>query len=192
MKNLNYSLLRIVCALVVGLILVLFTDRAGEYLVITLGVVFVVPALAGIITYFVQRHKGNMYFPLEGVGSLLFGLWLIVMPDFFANLLTIALGIVLMLGGIQQIVSLLYLGRSMKVSIGFYIVPALILIAGIVAVFSPKDMRFIVFMILGISSLVYAFSEMVTWFVFKRRMKDVTRHARKYVDVEDAEIVDEE
>lgn len=85
MKNLNYSLLRIVCALVVGLILVLFTDRAGEYLVITLGVVFVVPALAGIITYFVQRHKGNMYFPLEGVGSLLFGLWLIVMPDFFCQ-----------------------------------------------------------------------------------------------------------
>ena len=36
----NYSLMRIICALIIGLLLVLFPAQAGEYLVITIGVVF--------------------------------------------------------------------------------------------------------------------------------------------------------
>ena len=45
-------------------------------------------------------------FPVEGVGSLLFGLWLIIMPGFFADLLTFVLGFILVMGGVQQIASL--------------------------------------------------------------------------------------
>ena len=193
MKSLNYVLLRVVCALIVGLVLVLFPDRAGEYLVITLGVVFVIPALAGIIAYFVQGRKKGLRFPLEGMGSLLFGLWLIVMPDFFADLLTIVLGIVLILGGIQEIVSFLYIRRAIPVSLWFYVVPVLILVAGIVAVFNPTGVRSVAFMIVGISSMVYALSELLTWLVFRRRMKNLSSiRAKDFTNVEDAEIVEED
>ena len=36
MKTMNYSLVRIVCALIIGLVLVLWPDVAVQYLVITL------------------------------------------------------------------------------------------------------------------------------------------------------------
>ena len=42
MKTMNYSLIRTVCALIIGLVLVLWPDAAVQYLVITLGVLLVI------------------------------------------------------------------------------------------------------------------------------------------------------
>ena len=39
MKGLSYSFLRAVCALVIGLVLVMFPNQAGDYFVITIGVI---------------------------------------------------------------------------------------------------------------------------------------------------------
>ena len=79
MKGLSYSFLRAICALVIGLVLVMFPDQAGDYFVITIGVIFLVPSLVSIIGYFAQSTEMRSRFPIEGVGSLLFGLWLIIM-----------------------------------------------------------------------------------------------------------------
>ena len=52
MKGLSYSFLRAVCALVIGLVLVMFPNQAGDYFVITIGVIFLVPSLISIIEEF--------------------------------------------------------------------------------------------------------------------------------------------
>ncbi len=128
MKGLSYSFLRAICALVIGLVLVMFPDQAGDYFVITIGVIFLVPSLVSIIGYFAQSTEMRSRFPVEGVGSLLFGLWLIIMPGFFADLLTFVLGFILVMGGVQQIASLSAARRWMPVPGGFYVVPVLILL----------------------------------------------------------------
>ena len=84
MKRLSYSFLRAICALVIGLIFVLFPNEAGDYFVITIGVVFLIPSLISIVAYFTEKAEYRSSFPLLGIGSMLFGLWLIIMPDFFA------------------------------------------------------------------------------------------------------------
>lgn len=43
---------------------------------------FLVPSLISIIGYYAQAAEVRRRFPVEGVGSLLFGLWLIIMPGF--------------------------------------------------------------------------------------------------------------
>ena len=169
MKGLSYSFLRAICALVIGLVLVMFPDQAGDYFVITIGVIFLVPSLISIIGYFAQSTEMRRRFPIEGVGSLLFGLWLIIMPGFFADLLTFVLGFILVMGGVQQITSLSAARRWMPVPGGFYVVPVLILLAGLVALFNPTGVRSTAFIIIGISSLVYAASELLNWFKFTRR-----------------------
>jgi len=88
MKGISNSFLRTICALVIGLILVMFPNEAGDYLVITIGVVFLIPSLLSIIGYFAMTAEERQRLPIEGIGSLLFGLWLIIMPGFFADLLT--------------------------------------------------------------------------------------------------------
>lgn len=172
MKTMNYSLIRTICALVIGLVLVLWPDAAASYIVITIGVLFLIPGLITLISYFAakpRKGQSSPRFPIEGIGSLLFGLWLVAMPDFFADVLMFLLGFILMLGGVQQIASLSMARRWMRVPAGFYVIPILILLAGLISLFNPTGVRNTVFLIIGASSLIYAFSELLNWFKFSRR-----------------------
>lgn len=143
MKTMNYSLVRIVCALIIGLVLVLWPDVAVQYLVITLGVLFLISRFDFSYQYFGSKPEEGVSrrFPIEGTGSLLFGLWLIIMPAFFADVLMFLLGFILILGGVQQIASLSMARRWTIVPGAFYVVPSLILLAGIVALFNPTGAR---------------------------------------------------
>lgn len=185
----NYSLIRTVCALVIGLVLVLWPDAATNYIVITVGVLFLIPGFIALVGYWGTKSAPGRQrrFPVEAVGSFLFGLWLVITPAFFADILMFILGFILILGGVQQIASLTAARRWMRVPGGFYVVPSLILIAGIVALFNPTGTRNTVLMIIGISSLVYAVSELTNWFTFARRRPKLPA---KNDDIEDAEIIE--
>lgn len=194
MKGLSYSFLRIICALVIGLVLVMFPDQASDYFVITIGVIFLVPSLISIIGYYAQGFEVRRRFPIEGIGSLLFGLWLVIMPGFFADLLTFVLGFILVMGGVQQIASLVAARKWVLVPGGFYVVPVLILIAGLIALFNPTGVRSTAFIIIGVTSLVYAVSELINWFKFTRLRPKTPVAGNKPSgaddSIEDAEIIE--
>ena len=194
MNGLNGSTLRAATALVIGLILVLFPEQASEYLVIAMGVIFLVPSLIGIVGYFTHDHDEYSRFPIEAIGSLLFGLWLMIMPGFFADLLTIVFGFILLMGGIYQLTSLCLSRRVMPVPGIFFVTPVLILLAGVMALFNPTGARSTALIILGIGSLIYALTELVNFFRFVRRRPKPERPAVHKVssDVEDAEVIENE
>lgn len=169
MKGINFSFLRIVSALIIGLVLVLFPDRAGEYFIITIAVVFMIPSLISIISYLVQPAEARHRFPVEGVGSLLLGVLLIAMSAFFSRFVTIVLGFILVMGGVQQIASLLLARRWMPVPVAFYVVPVLVLIGGLVSMINPMGVQKTAFIVIGAGSLVYAVSELINWSQFTRR-----------------------
>lgn len=186
----NYSLIRTLCALAVGLVLVLWPDAAASYIVIAVGALFLIPGVIAMIGYFVARSgKGvsSPRFPIEGVGSLLFGLWLVVMPDFFADVLMFLLGFILMLGGVQQIASLSLARRWMRVPAGYYVIPVLILIAGLISLFNPTGARNTVFLVIGVGSMIYAATELMNWFTFTRRRP---KRATTEGEIEEAQIIE--
>lgn len=186
--------MRVIGALIIGLVLVLFPAQAGEYLVLTIGAVFLVPSLVTLASYFLQKSEERFRFPIEALGSLLLGLWLVVMPGFFADLLTFVLGFMLVLAGVQQISALVAARGWMPVPGGFYVVPVLILIAGIVSLFNPTGVRSTAFVIIGCTSLCYALSELVTWIRFSRHRPHVdggrTAHGDNSTGIEDAEVLE--
>ncbi len=171
MKAINYSLVRILFALIVGLILIIWPGAAVNYLVITVGILFLIPGIIALIGYLSSKPKqSGARFPIEGIGSILFGLWLIVMPDFFANILMYVLGFILILAGIWQLASLNIARKQMKVPGGFFIVPFLILLMGVIVIFFPADVRNTTFIIIGITCLVYSINELVNYFKFSRML----------------------
>jgi hypothetical protein len=109
--------------------------------------------------------------------------------DEFFRVLMFLLGFILIMGGVQQIASLSMARRWMPVPGAFYLIPSLILIAGIIALFNPTGARNTAFIIIGISSLVYSLSELINWFKFaRRRPKAPVMHDDD--DIEDAKIIE--
>ena len=57
MKTMNYSLIRILFALVIGLVLVLWPNTAASYIVITVGVAFLIPGVISLFGYFGRKRQ---------------------------------------------------------------------------------------------------------------------------------------
>lgn len=133
MKSLNGSVLRCIFAIVLGLVLVLWPEAAVTYLVITIGICFIIPGLFSLLNYFTREKvegEPSPMFPIDGAGSILFGAWLVIMPQFFVSILMYVLGALLVLAGAQQLISLVSARKWSTVSYVFYIIPSLILITG--------------------------------------------------------------
>ena len=198
MKNINYAFLRAICALVAGVVLVMFPNEAGNYFVITIVALFMLPSLIGLISYFTHRKDYPAFFPVDSVGGLLFGLLLMLMPGFFANFLTFVLGFFLLIGGIQQLSMLIAARHWSSVPIGYFIVPSLIFLAGIYALVNPNGTRNTAVIGIGVACIIYAIFELINWFKFTRiRPKnnenlDVTKLDKSDVDIEDAQIVEDD
>lgn len=185
MKAMNNSIIRCVCALVLGVLLVAWPEAAIVYLVITIGVLFSVPGLFSVFGYLTRGKGRGLSFPIVGLGSLLFGLWLMIMPTFFVGILMYVLGAVLVLAGVSQIVNL-SAARSWAIVPGaFFIVPVLVLVAGVVVLFNPFTVATVPFIILGISSIVYGLSDLVNIIRFRQKLDKNTPEIEDVTPIED-------
>lgn len=171
MKMMNYGMMRCVSAIVIGVLLMVWPEAAILYLVIAIGVMFFLPSLFSLVGYFMKGRQAGMYFPVISLGSLLFGLWLMVSPAFFVSILMYVLGAVLVFAGISQIVTLLSARSHSAVALGYFVMPVLILLAGLVVLVNPFAAATIPFFILGVSSTIYGITELIN--IYKFRKKEV-------------------
>ena len=172
MKIMNHSLLRAISSILIGLLLVVWPETAIVYLVIAIGVLFFIPGLISVISYVTKGQKIGMPFPIVSIGSLLFGLWLMVSPAFFVGILMYVLGIILVFAGISQIINLVNIRNWAQVGIGYFVVPILILLAGMIVLLNPFAVASIPFIILGISCMVYGISDIFNRIVFRQKKEE--------------------
>src|SRR5574344_2130039 len=109
--KINYSFIRAIFALIIGLVLVCAPEDSTRYIVMTIGALFLVPGIIVLTGYFAAKNNNSTAspqegkavvsskrFPIEGLGSILLGLWFIISPTFFADLLVIVLSVILIIG----------------------------------------------------------------------------------------------
>ena len=108
-------------------------------------------------------------FPIDGAGSILFGAWLVIMPEFFVNILMYILGALLVIAGVQQIAMLVSARKWSMVPFGFYVMPALILLTGIMIIAYPFGAAANTFVIFGVASIFYGIIELINWYKFRQR-----------------------
>lgn len=174
MKKINYALISSLCALVMGVLLILWPDVAVNYLVIAIGVLFLVPGIFGLATYLsllpkARKEGVQVIFPVVALGSLLFGIWLAIMPDFFIGILMYVLGVVLVLGGFNQLAALISARSWVQVPLALYFIPVLIIAAGIVVLFNPFEAAQVPFIVLGASLVVYALTDLFRQWRYRSR-----------------------
>lgn len=172
MRRTNIGILRGVLAIILGVVLVMWPEAAIIYMIMFIGACFLLPGIYSIVGYFLRNKENEVtspMFPLDGLGSLLLGAWLLIMPHFFVNILMYLLGAVLVLAGIQQIATLIRARKWSIVPYGFYVLPSLILLVGILILVYPMDVMANTLTVFGVATLFYGVNELINWYKFRKR-----------------------
>jgi len=175
--GITIGMLRGITALLIGGLLVFWSQSAVTYLIMAIGCLFLIPGLLSLLAYLRNTSsEGTRRFgwsQMLGVGSILFGLCLIVSPVFFEKSLMYALGIILSYAGLSEIIQLTVARQWVRVPGGFYVTPVLVMLLGIFILFTPIESANLPFIILGIGCMVYGLSDMVNVIKFRHRNSDV-------------------
>ncbi len=162
--------IRAIWGLVLGLILCIYPDNVGNYLVILLGLIFMVPSAVSIIVYIAQFMKTNKFksktFPLIAIGCLIFGAWLVISPANFVQMLTVIIGLLMIIGSVQQLYGLQLAKQWTTISGIHYFVPIILLVSGIIVILNPIGVVGTVMTFAGIVILIYSFNELIRFFMF--------------------------
>lgn len=176
MKGKSY-IFTYVSALVIGILLLIYHDRASLYntVVIAIGALIAVPSLILLLIEIFRRKPShdekasesriaktqdvatNWSTIVAGVAGLALGVWMLVNPAFFVKAIIYTLGALLMLGGIMQIAAIYTAARPIKPLILWFIVPVLTLVAGLIVILlGPDKIAAAAGLIAGICLVVYA------------------------------------
>jgi uncharacterized membrane protein HdeD (DUF308 family) len=170
--TLHHSLLRSILGIILGLLFIMWPQESVTYLVITTGIFFILSGICFFFIWWLRRDKNvHTFSPLliwgVAIGSILLGAWLVFSPDFFVNVFGRIWGAILIIAGIQQLISLFKAREWCRTPFGYYILPALILLSGLMILIYPFEAVAGTFILLGVVSLFYGTNELISWYKFR-------------------------
>lgn len=191
MKILRSSVFRAICAIITGILLINNPDSTVRWITIAIGVMFLVSGVISCATYLNARKnavgaeiydaEGRLIasprppFPLVGIGSILLGLILAVIPGTFVKSLMYVLGVLIILGAVNQFIALAGARRIFRVPAWFWVCPSVILITGIFVIVKPMESAELPLLIIGWCLLFYGVTECVNAVKIYREKKNELR-----------------
>ena len=141
-----FAILRAVIALIIGFLLALNPETATCIIVVLIGILFLLFGIVSVI-YNIKAVKSierfsedrQLQFPITSVGCILFGLVLSLMPSAFLKISMLILGAFLVLAGAFQIVSFRLCSKNVHTPMPFYVISALVMLAGIFIFINPIE-----------------------------------------------------
>lgn len=184
MKIFQSSVFRALCAIVIGALLIVYPDNTVTGITIAIGILFLVSGIISCVTYFWSKRHVSEYkiydaeghlvageqptFPIVGIGSAILGLVLALMPTTFVSALMYVIGIVLILGAINQYMSLITGRRYGHISLWYWVMPTVILLTGLYVMIKPMAPVEMAMLILGWCTLLYGVVELINALKFYR------------------------
>ena len=178
MKVVHSSFFRALCAVIVGALLIVYREQTVTWITIAIGVLFFLSGVISIATYFSARRRAadspvvydangrqltgiRPHFPIVGLGSLILGLILALMPNTFVASLMFILSAILIMGALTQFVNLATAAKMGRVGILYWIFPSVILLVGILCVVKPSAIASAPLFVIGWAMLVYGVVECI-------------------------------
>ena len=233
MRILQSSIIRAICAIVVGYLLVMYRTEMVQWLTIATGALFFISGLVSVIAYYAEKRKAQKTaerlaamaemregkdapknpedieramrppFPIVGLGSVILGVILAMMPTTFINGVMYVLAAILILGAINQYFNLAGIRKISTIPFLFWVFPTIILGVGIFMLVKPMEMSALPFRILGWCLMFYGVVECVNSIKIYKAKKEYEDTQRKLEQasvedvtdtskIEDAEVVETE
>lgn len=191
--NLKGAIYRAILAIILGLVLVIWPGAALKYIIMLIGVIFLVTGLITFtLSYRNRKEQAPRLAPFSGVGSIILGLLLVCIPSVFATIFMFVLGFILVIAAVGQFVTLMAARQLGYVSPVSFLFPVLILIAGIVVLFDPFKSAESVFILFGITAIFYGVTDLMNQYSI-RKMRHASEEKERIVkmegqpDIEDAD-----
>lgn len=181
--------------MIVGVLLIKFPKDGVTWLTVAIGVLFLISGVIAVIAYMHARKHASEYtiidkqgriisggqptFPIVGAGSIILGLTLALTPGIFINGLMYILGAIMILGGLNLLVSLIAARRLGNVPFGFWVAPSLILLTGLFVILKPMKSAEMPLLILGWCSLLYGVTEVINALKIHSIRKAANRQAEE-------------
>ncbi len=195
-NNFQGATYRAILAIVLGIVLVIWPGAAVRYIIMLIGILFLITGLIAFIISNRNRedHRRSLV-PFSGVGSMVLGLLLLCLPSTFATIFMYLLGFILVLAAVGQFVTLSAARQFGPVSPASYLFPVLILIAGVIVLFDPFSSAEGVFILFGVTAIFYGLTDLLNQYKINRLRKGFEEKEKMVKmeedpEVEDAEIVD--
>ena len=176
MKLLQSTFFRALCAIIVGALIIQYREDTAQWLTISVGVLFFISGIISCAIYYSQKkHAGGQEvydangqlisggrappFPIVGLGSIILGVILALMPSTFLTGLMYILAAILVLGALNQYIGLALARRFCHVGWFYWIAPTLILLAAIYIMVRPMDVIADTLFFIGWCMLLYGVVE---------------------------------
>ena len=179
--NYKRTIVKSIVAIVLGLVLVLWPTEVLNYTVKIIGAVFCV---TGIISFLVSMRD-------NGIGSIILGILLWSMADFFTNMLMYLLGFILIVAGIGQLVMLTSARKFGHIAPLSYVYPVIILLAGLIVFANPFSAKEGIITFFGAVTIFYGITDLINHYKVNQLRKETheTEQQQKMGggEIEDAE-----
>lgn len=169
-----------ILALIVGIVMVFFSDLALETVVLVIGILFIATGVFNLIIEMNRKdEKGRKRISPIGIlataGTGILGILMVCTPHTMINLIIYLFAAAFILLGVYQICSLAFFYRPVTFPFWFFILPALLVITGVViCIIGPSAVAQTMTLITGIALIVYAiasFIDIAGLLAFRRDMR---------------------
>jgi uncharacterized membrane protein HdeD (DUF308 family) len=142
------------------------------------------------------RHSLMPGFPIVGIGSMVLGVILAIMPTTFIHGMMYVIAGLLVLGALNMMFNLSMARKFASIGLGFWIMPLLLLVLGILMIAKPDLFAAMPFRILGWALIVYGVIECINAIKIHNCRKQyekiqAAQQAASKAEIEDAVIVED-
>lgn len=188
MKFIGSYIFRSMCSLLVGLLLLFNAEQMPVLIVRLIGILFLLPGVFGVMVYlygqFNRRAIVRPAFPLMSIGSILFGAYLELYPDSFVTYLVFLLGLLLLLAGVNQFLSMISNRKVSPFSLLLMLLPLVLMGIGGYCVTHSSEAAGTLFKILGGTCIYYGLSDMFLTLRTKHYARIFEREQKKAEEAE--------
>ena len=172
-KNKFNGPIRALTAIAIGMVMVMSRTNALELAVRIIAAFLLASGVVSLIVGYRQRSNGTMsLMGFNGVVDIILGLMLFMFPGFVSGLLIYVIAFLLICFGLFQMVGLISANRVMRVGLWSFVMPLLVLAAGLFLIAKPAFVGEAIGVVAGASLIMYGASELLSSWKMRRAINE--------------------
>lgn len=174
-----HVVIRSLLTMSIGVLLIIYRDAVMPFIVQCLGVAFMIPSLFALIVSIFgnsRQHGAKSWITIvTSLGSMAFGLWLLLSPTFFIAIIMNLLGVLVVIIGLYQFFILFSSRNSIgNIPVYLYLMPFVLVVLGLFVIANPFGAIAIPFLLLGIGAVLGGLSDIINTLFISRHCNNTT------------------